>query len=227
MYMAIVALLRFFVKYVLFWKISIKSTGKENIPKKGPVVIVFNHTDYLDPVFIMISVKRNLWALTASNYSKNPIIIIFKILGRAILVDRDRVDDKAIDKAFNVLKDGKFLGVSPEGTRSKDGILRKGKFGPAYLAGITNSQILPIGIVGSVGATKKLLRGKIEVSVNIGKPFRLINIEGLVGDTEEANNNGGIKDIMTTLREWRDVTNNQIVPKIAELLPDNQRGEFT
>ena len=187
------------VKFLLSFRLKVNVIGKENIPEEGPVIVCFNHTDILDPLYIMFALMRDMWALVASSYSKNIIIRFFSMTGKAILVDRNTTDMNALNKSIEVLKTGKFLGVSPEGTRSKDGSLGEGKFGPSYLAAMTDSTILPLGIVGSYGASKRMLTQsllkKVEVTVNIGKSFKLKDIEDLKktihkeipGKTEKSN----------------------------------------
>ena len=214
------------VKFLLSWNVKVNVKGKENIPEKGPVIICINHVNLLDPLFIMFAINRDLWAMAASSYAKNPFVLLFLKMGRAILVNRGTDDQEALNKALKILQDSKFLGVSPEGTRSQSGILQRGKFGPAYLAGLSNASILPVGIVGSKDATKKIFRKKVIVEVVVGKYFKLQRIDNLVNKTRLVRSDTDIKQTMLVLRDWRDITNTQIMPRIAELLPEEMRGEF-
>ena len=218
------------VRLLFSFRLRVNVIGRENIPKNGPVIVCFNHTDILDPLYIIFALMKDMWALVASSYSKNIIIRFFSMTGKVVLVDRNTTDMNALNKSIEILKAGKFLGVSPEGTRSKDGLLRKGKFGLGYLAGMTDSTILPLGLVGSYGASKRMLKQnlwkKVEVTVNIGKPFKLEGIEELKNELTQETTEEDKKNIMIILRKWRDVTNSQIMPKIAELLPTGMRGDF-
>lgn len=218
------------VKFLLSFRLKVNVIGKENIPEEGPVIVCFNHTDILDPLYIMFALMRDMWALVASSYSKNIIIRFFSMTGKAILVDRNTTDMNALNKSIEVLKTGKFLGVSPKGTRSKDGLLHKGKFGLGYLAGMTDSTILPLGLVGSFGASIRMLKQslmkKVEVTVNIGKPFKLKGIDDLKKDLPQGSTEEDKKNTMIFLRKCRDVTNSQIMPSIADLLPKEMRGDF-
>ncbi len=218
------------VRLLFSFRLRVNVIGRENIPKNGPVIVCFNHTDILDPLYIIFALMKDMWALVASSYSKNIIIRFFSMTGKVVLVDRNTTDMNALNKSIEILKAGKFLGVSPEGTRSKDGLLRKGKFGLGYLAGMTDSTILPLGLVGSYGASKRMLKQnlwkKVEVTVNIGKPFKLEGIEELKNELAQETTEEDKKNIMIILRKWRDVTNSQIMPKIAELLPTGMRGDF-
>lgn len=218
------------VRLLFSFRLRVNVIGRENIPKNGPVIVCFNHTDILDPLYIIFALMKDMWALVASSYSKNIIIRFFSMTGKVVLVDRNTTDMNALNKSIEILKAGKFLGVSPEGTRSKDGLLRKGKFGLGYLAGMTDSTILPLGLVGSYGASKRMLKQnlwkKVEVTVNIGEPFKLEGIEKLKNELTQETIEEDKKNIMIILRKWRDVTNSQIMPKIAELLPTEMRGDF-
>ena len=227
--MLLVALMRI-LKLLLSFRLKVNVIGRENIPENGPVVVCFNHTDILDPLYIMFALMKDMWALVASSYSENIFVRFLHKMGKVILVDRSTVDMDALNKSIVVLKAGKFLGVSPEGTRSKDGLLRKGKFGLGYLAGMTDSTILPLGIVESFKASKKMLKQnlkqKIEVTVNIGEPFKLVNIEDLKSGFPQETTEEDKKNTMIFLRKWRDVTNSQIMPRIAQLIPKGMRGDF-
>ncbi len=218
------------VRFLLSFRLNVNVNGRENIPENGPVIVCFNHTDILDPLYIMFALMKDMWVLVGSSYSKNIIIWFFSMTGKAILVDRNITDINALNKCIEILKAGKFLGVSPEGTRSKKGLLGKGKFGLGYLAGMTDSTILPLGLAGSYGASKRMLRQslwkKVEVTVNIGEPFKLEGIEELKNELTQETTEEDKKNIMIILRKWRDVTNSQIMPKIAELLPTEMRGDF-
>lgn len=179
------------VKFVFSFRLKVNVIGKENIPEEGPVIVCFNHTDILDPLYIMFALMKDMWALTAYSYRNNIIVKFFSMTGKVILIDRDKMDIEALEKCVSILKAGRFLGVSPEGTRSKNGSLYEGKVGPSYLAGMTDSTILPLGIVGSYGASKRMLTQsllkKVEVTVNIGKSFKLKDIEHLKRDYPQGN----------------------------------------
>ena len=122
------------------------------------------------------------------------------------------------------------MGISPEGTRSKDGLLHKGKFGLGYLAGMTASTILPLGLVGSYRASKRMIKQslmkKVEVTVNIGKPFKLKDIDDLKKDLPQGNTREDREIKRIILVKGGEATNTQIMPKIAKLLPQEMRGKF-
>lgn len=218
------------VKFLLSFRLKVNVIGKENIPEEGPVIVCFNHTDILDPLYIMFALMKDMWALVASSYRNNIIVKFFSMTGKVILIDRNKVDLEALEKSINILKAGKFLGVSPEGTRSKDGSLGEGKFGPSYLAAMTDSTILPLGIVGSYGASKRMLTQsllkKVEVTVNIGKSFKLKDIEHLKRDYPQGNTREDREIKRIILVKGGEATNIQIMPKIAKLLPQEMRGKF-
>jgi 1-acyl-sn-glycerol-3-phosphate acyltransferase len=212
MYKFLVQVLEFLSRKLKLLEIAV--VGDKNLPLTGPAIVCFNHTDLLDSLIMILAIKRDLWGLAASNYKYNPFIFVFWLMGKAILIDRGEIDRKALNKALNVLRSGGFLGVSPEGTRSKDGTLKMGKAGVAFLAKAAKSKnllIVPVGVIGSYGAFKNLFRKTTRVTVVIGEPFMLNLAEG---SKEKASS------------QLVGIVNKQIMPKIAELLTEDMRGEF-
>ncbi|OGC45368.1 hypothetical protein A2V49_00730 [candidate division WWE3 bacterium RBG_19FT_COMBO_34_6] len=183
--------------------------GKENLPEKGPVIVCANHNDYLDSPIILFSLGKDIWGIAGSNYRYNPMVFLYRMLGRVIFIRRGESDRVAIKKALEVLKKGYYLGMAPEGTRSKTGKLARGKPGPAYLAGLTDAWIVPVGIIGSKGAFKNIFRKRTKIKVIIGKPFKLSKVD---------DPNPG--------KKWQYLTDTRIMPAIAELLPTDMRGVY-
>jgi len=102
------------VKFLLSFRLKVNVIGKENIPEEGPVIVCFNHTDILDPLYIMFALMKDMWALTASSYRNNIIVKFFSMTGKVILIDRNKVDLEALEKSTNILKAGKFWGYLPK-----------------------------------------------------------------------------------------------------------------
>ena len=145
--------------------------------------------------------KRESW--------KNPLFnFLFKQWG-IIPIDRGMVDREAFRLTEEALKQGKVIAVSPEGTRSKDGRLLQGKPGVVAMAVRTNAPILPIGFYGyeKFWENFKHFR-KTDFNIVVGKPFRLY-LEG-----------------RALSREVRQEIADEIMYKIAELLPEKYRGYY-
>ena len=88
------------VKFLLSFRLKVNVIGKENIPEKGPVIVSFNHTDILDPLYIMFALMKDMWALKASSYRNNIIVKFFSMTGKAILVDRNTTDMNTLNKSI-------------------------------------------------------------------------------------------------------------------------------
>jgi 1-acyl-sn-glycerol-3-phosphate acyltransferase len=218
MYWILIAIL----KLLIGWKIDLKVEGRNNLPRKGPALIVFNHNDFIDTITILFSIPRNLYAFVAHEYRNNPFVILFRIARRVILIKRGQRDKVAMKKGLQTLKRGKFLVISPEGTRGNYERLGTGMFGPAYLATTTDSPIIPVGIQGSRGAygnlRKTLSSGeKINLTVKIGPS---LTVEASKELKEKSLSDPEVKT------RWQNITNTQIMPKIADLLPPDMRGRW-
>ncbi|MBQ7410816.1 MAG: 1-acyl-sn-glycerol-3-phosphate acyltransferase [Clostridia bacterium] len=127
----------------------VKIIGKENIPQEGNLLFCGNHRTYLDPPLIIVTAGRYMRFLAKEELKKNPLFAFLGFLYDGIFVKRDEKDIGPLKTALKTLKDGKCVGLFPEGTRNglekNDG---KVKNGAAYLALKTNSKVVPIGIVG-------------------------------------------------------------------------------
>lgn len=127
----------------------VKIIGKENIPQDGNLLFCGNHRTYLDPPLIIVTAGRYMRFMAKEELKKNPLFAFLGFLYDGIFVKRDEKDIGPLKTALKTLKDGKCVGLFPEGTRNglekNDG---KVKNGAAYLALKTNSKVVPIGIVG-------------------------------------------------------------------------------
>ena len=127
----------------------VKIIGKENIPQEGTLLFCGNHRTYLDPPLIIVTAGRYMRFLAKEELRKNPLFSFLGFLYDGIYVKRDSKDITSLKTALKTLKDGKCVGLFPEGTRNglekNDG---KIKNGAAYMALKTNAKVIPIGIVG-------------------------------------------------------------------------------
>lgn len=127
----------------------LKVVGLENVPDDGAVIFCGNHRTYLDPPLIIVTAGRYMRFLAKEELRKNPLFAFLGFLYDGIYVKRDSKDITSLKTALKTLKDGKCVGLFPEGTRNglekNDG---KIKNGAAYMALKTNAKVIPIGIVG-------------------------------------------------------------------------------
>ena len=110
---------------------------RSKIPVDGPLIIAANHLSHIDPAFIMTAVKRPISYMSKKEHFDGAVRrLVFKRVG-VIPVDREAGSPDALDGAIEGLNDGGAVGIFPEGTRSKDGEIGKGKTGVARLAATT------------------------------------------------------------------------------------------
>ena len=117
------------------------------IPDKGAAVVCCNHTSLTDIIMLVVGVKhRQLFFMAKKELFDNKIAGWFFTKMGGFPVNREGSDMGAIKKAQNIIKEGKLLCIFPEGTRSKDGKIHKGKAGAALVALGTKSPVIPISI---------------------------------------------------------------------------------
>lgn len=157
------------------WDINV--TGLERLPKQGPALLCPNHISFLDSAFLMLSVDRQISFVGKAEYLDNwKTKWLFPAMGM-IPIDRSGGErsQAALEAAEAALLRGELFGIFPEGTRSRDGYLYKGRTGAARLALKVGCPIFPVGIVGTdqiqpCDAKVPKLRG--ECSITIGRPIR-------------------------------------------------------
>jgi 1-acyl-sn-glycerol-3-phosphate acyltransferase len=164
----------------------IRVEGLENVPKRGPAILAANHLSFLDSFFIPLVVKRRkVTYLAKADYFKTwKTSWFFKSAGQ-ISCERGGGDksQQSLEIALDVLKEGKLLGIYPEGTRSPDGYLYRGRTGVARLALAAGVPVIPVGLVGTekvMPKNKKLPRlwGRVEVKVRFGEPIDISRYAG-------------------------------------------------
>ena len=157
---------------------NLKVEGKENIPHDGGYIFASNHRSYADPVLISIFARVPFKYMAKEELFKNPLFrILIKTFG-AFPVVRGSGDMKVIDDSIGYLNKGFNLVIFPEGTRSKDGKVGKGKTGVALIASKAGVPVVPVGI--NFATSKLKFRSKIVV--RYGKPISSAELQ-LVSQT--------------------------------------------
>ncbi|MET4049161.1 1-acyl-sn-glycerol-3-phosphate acyltransferase [Rhodococcus sp. 1163] len=165
--------------------------GAENIPARGPVILASNHQAVLDSFYLPLKAQRRITFLAKSEYFTGSGLKgafqkwFFTAVGQ-VPIDRTGADaaQDALNAGARVIAKGKLLGIYPEGTRSPDGRLYKGKTGMARLALETGVQVVPVAMIG----TDKMnpIGSKIwkpsKVTIKIGKPIDFSRFEGMAGN---------------------------------------------
>lgn len=131
--------------YHIYYNISYE--GLENVPKDGGNIFASNHRSYQDPVFIALHTRVPLsYMAKIELFHKNwAFSLLIKAFG-AFPVVRGKGDSQVIDVSIEKLEKGRNLTIFPEGTRSKDGKVGKGKTGVALVAAVAQTNIIPVGI---------------------------------------------------------------------------------
>lgn len=152
--------------------------GKEGLKDlKGPLIVVFNHSSYLDAFFVITALPPNSkvtpvqFAVWHKYYQKfRPLLAI----AGSFPVEKGVGLGKTLKRGLEILNKGGVVGIFPEGKRRHLGRPRKGRRGPAFLALKTNSPILPIYIEGALGLkSSDFFSRKRKVKVKIGEVFSL------------------------------------------------------
>jgi 1-acyl-sn-glycerol-3-phosphate acyltransferase len=162
--MNIYKIARFIVLIILFPLYRIQVIGKENIPKKGPVIICSNHISNLDPPVVGITSPRDIHFMAKGELFEKKLLRKLMLGIKAFPVKRGMKDRNALREGLNILKKGNILGLFPEGTRSKTGELGKSLAGAGFFALRSSAVIVPCAIIGPYKPGRKL-------TVIYGKPM--------------------------------------------------------
>jgi 1-acyl-sn-glycerol-3-phosphate acyltransferase len=165
--------------------------GAENVPAEGPAILASNHLSYADWLFMPLTVPRRVTFVAKAEYFTTPGIkgwfqkMFFSGAGQ-VPIDRSGASaaEGALVTAKRILAAGDLFGIYPEGTRSHDGRLYRGKTGVARLALETGVPVIPVAVVGTdvVAPPGKKFGSFTRPVVRFGKPLDFERYEGLEGD---------------------------------------------
>lgn len=168
-----------------------KVEGLEHIPDAGAAILASNHLAVADSFYLVLVVRRRITFLAKAEYFtgkglKGWFTRWFYTVCGQVPIDRTDADaaQSALQTAERILGEGKLLGMYPEGTRSPDGRLYKGKTGLARLALQTGVPVIPVAMVGTdvVNPPGSKIWRFGRVTVRIGKPMDFSRFEGLAGN---------------------------------------------
>lgn len=175
-------LLRAFLTPFLMVLFRPKVIGLRNVPVTGPVILASNHLSFSDSIFMPLVVPRKVTFLAKSEYFTAPgpkgllKKLTFLALGQ-VPVDRSggRRSEAALITGLKVLSDGNCLGIYPEGTRSPDGRLYKGRTGLVRLALESGAPIIPVAMFDTdkIQPTGKVIPKIMRVKMVFGEPIYL------------------------------------------------------
>jgi len=179
--------------------------GLSNVPGKGPLILAPNHLDWTDIPLIPLHIPRKVVYMAKEEWFRGKIAWLIRFLG-AFPVRRGEADRQALRAAEEQLKQGKILGIFPEGTRSRSHTMAKGHAGMAMIALRTGVPVMPVAIWGSEKALKEF---RPRVTIRYGEPVILKP-----------------KGIKITRQDIDDATD-QVMRRIASMLPPEYRGVYT
>jgi 1-acyl-sn-glycerol-3-phosphate acyltransferase len=136
-------ILRFFFR--------IRVEGLEHVPQDGPAILASNHISFCDSIFLPLVLRRRLTFVAKAEYFEDPKTAwFFRAMGQ-IPIKRGGgpASLRALESAAEVLRDGHLFGIYPEGTRSPDGRLYRGRTGVARLALENRVPVLAVAMIGT------------------------------------------------------------------------------
>ena len=162
--------------------------GIEHVPETGGAILASNHLSFSDSIFLPLVVERKVTFLAKSDYftgrgPKGRLTAAFFKLADQLPVDRTggRASEAALRTGLRVLRRGDLLGIYPEGTRSPDGRLYRGKTGVARMALEAGVPVLPVAMIDTDKAQPigRTIPKIIQVGVRIGAPLDFSRYEGM------------------------------------------------
>ncbi|MFN8104331.1 MAG: lysophospholipid acyltransferase family protein [Acidimicrobiia bacterium] len=167
--------LRYGLEVLMRLLYRVKVEGSANVPRKGSVILAANHLSAFDSPFFAIGFRRRITALANARYFESKNGWFFRGMAQIPLIPGDDASkDLAFASARELLGHGKILGIFPEGNRSLDGKLHRGRLGVAVLAREAGVPVVPAGMVGTFdvfpkGAKKpKFFR---RITIRVGEPL--------------------------------------------------------
>ena len=192
----------------LFLRVTVK--GLENFPKKGPAMVVFNHSGDVDAVVLVAVIPHMLDGIVKIENRDDHWLVgpLFRAYGYS-WIHRGKPDRKALRVALEGFEEGRIIALSPEGRQTLTGGLEEGTDGATFLALKSGAPIIPVAMTGTQNAKtyanmKQWKRAP--VTLTVGKPFHL----------EEQPNH------QDTIREGT----RRIMEELARLLPKEYRGKY-
>ncbi|GAB4474634.1 MAG: lysophospholipid acyltransferase family protein [Elainellaceae cyanobacterium] len=146
--------------------------GMENVPRRGPLIVVANHASDFDPPLLSCCVRRPVSYMAKEELFRVPVLKQAIALYGAYPVRRGSADRSAIRAALHQLEQGWAVGVFLSGTRTPDGRIPEAKLGAAMIASKVQAPLLPVSLWGTEAILPKGSRfpRAVPITVRIGKP---------------------------------------------------------
>jgi 1-acyl-sn-glycerol-3-phosphate acyltransferase len=165
--------------------------GLEHVPAEGPAILASNHLSFSDSFFLPLVLPRRVTFLAKSDYFTGRGIKgwltarFFRGVGQ-VPVDRSggQASEAALRTGLRILREGDLLGIYPEGTRSPDGRLYRGRTGMARMALEAKVPVIPVAMIDTekIQPPGKIMPKIMRVGIRFGKPLNFARYEGMEGD---------------------------------------------
>jgi 1-acyl-sn-glycerol-3-phosphate acyltransferase len=165
--------------------------GLQSVPKEGPVILASNHLSFIDSIFLPLVVDRPVVFLAKSEYFTGKGLkgwatkMFFQATGQ-LPIDRSggKASEASLNTGLRVLREGRVLGIYPEGTRSPDGKLYRGRTGVARMVLEAGVPVVPVAMIGTeevmpIGTRIPKVR---RIGIVFGAPLDFSRFEGMEGD---------------------------------------------
>jgi 1-acyl-sn-glycerol-3-phosphate acyltransferase len=165
--------------------------GLENVPRTGPLIVVCNHLSFVDSVFLPLMIDRQMAFLAKSDYFTGKgirgwFIRFFMTSAGQLPIDRSggKASEASLNAGLQVLAEGGVLAIYPEGTRSPDGRMYRGRTGVARMILEAHVPVIPAAVIGTekvmpLGSNIPTVH---RVGVVIGEPLDFSRFEGMETD---------------------------------------------
>jgi 1-acyl-sn-glycerol-3-phosphate acyltransferase len=160
----------------LLWRVRVE--GREHVPATGGAILAANHQSFCDSLFLPLVVPRKVTYLAKAEYFDSPRTAwFFRAVGQIpIRRGSGKEAERALETAAAALAEGRLVAIYPEGTRSLDARVHRGRTGVARLSRERGVPVVPVGITGTVDVQpvgKRLMRPGRTVVVAFGPPMRM------------------------------------------------------
>ncbi len=158
-----------------YFKVTVE--GLQHVPATGPAVIAGNHLSFVDSFVLALALPRPLYYLGKSDYWESARTRWLVAGAGVVPVHRDGGDrgEGSLRAGVQLLQRGDLLGIYPEGTRSPDGRLYRGKTGPVRMALEADAPVVPFGVIGSdiaMPQDRRVIR-RAPITLRFGRPIDL------------------------------------------------------
>ena len=195
--------------------------GAENVPATGPAILASNHLSVIDSIYLPLMLPRPVTFAAKAEYFTGTRLrdrVVGAYLRSTNQLSTDRAGGRAaqemLEAAVSHLRSGELFGIYPEGTRSPDGRLYRGRTGVGYLALHSGAPVIPVAMIG----TGKILPpgGKVprpgRIEIRIGEP---IEFTELAGESAGARQRRTVTD--TVVRAIQELSGQEYVPVYASV----------